>query len=117
MADEAPANATTSTTNPTTKKKISRRFDVSGVIIEVLSSYTGKGGMSSFSLKKALVARGCNMEKNRRRFTYAIIQLVNQGIVLRITGTGARGHFKINKKKATNPVQMDKEVSELVYYV
>ncbi|KAJ8409087.1 hypothetical protein AAFF_G00241080 [Aldrovandia affinis] len=89
----------------TTKK---RGPSVTDLIVKVVSDCKERKGVSLPALIKSLQAGGYDVEKNRSRVKFAIIRLVDNGTLRRITGKGVAGSFKLNikqkdaKKKTTN---------------
>uniref|UniRef100_A0A3P8SEE5 H15 domain-containing protein n=1 Tax=Amphiprion percula TaxID=161767 RepID=A0A3P8SEE5_AMPPE len=55
---------------------------------------------SAATLKKALAAGGHNVDKNKAHIKTGIKMMVTKGALVQISGSGASGSFKINKKQA-----------------
>ncbi|XP_031418309.1 histone H1-like [Clupea harengus] len=102
MAEVAPSLALVPAKAP---KKSSTKPKKAGpsvgeLIIKAVTSAKEKSGVSLPALKKALSARGYDVERNNSRVKLAVKGLVSKGTLVQTKGTGASGSFKLNKRKA-----------------
>ena len=102
MAEVAPTPAAAAPAKAPKKKAASKPKkvgpSVGELIVKVISASKERKGVSLAALKKALVADGYDMETNNRRVNVAVKGLVTKGTLFQITGAGASGSFKLNKK-------------------
>ncbi|KAF0022786.1 hypothetical protein F2P81_024767 [Scophthalmus maximus] len=113
--EEAPTPAAAPAKSPAkaAKKKATPKPKKAGpslrdLIVEAVSASKERSGVSLAALKKALVAGGYDVEKNKTRVKVAIKALVAKETLVQTKGTGASGSFKMNKKvepKAKKPVK------------
>ncbi|KAG7224902.1 hypothetical protein INR49_014818, partial [Caranx melampygus] len=108
MAEVAPAPAPAAAAPAkAAKKKASKPKkpgpSVSELIVKAVSVSKERNGVSAAALKKALVAGGYDVEKNKSRVKLALKSLVTKGTLVQTKGTGASGSFKMNKKAETKP--------------
>ncbi|KAM9363202.1 histone H1-like [Symphorus nematophorus] len=105
MAEAAPAPAAAAPPAKAAKKKASKPKSgpsVSELIVKTVAASKERSGVSTVALRKALAARGYDVDKNKARVKYAIKSLVAKGTLVQVKGTGASGSFKMSKK-ATEP--------------
>ncbi|MBZ3869984.1 Histone H1.3 [Sciurus carolinensis] len=74
---------------------------VSELITKVVTASKEHSRVSLAMLKKALVAPGYDMEKNKSRIKLGLKSLVSKGTMVQTKGTGTLGSFKLNKKLAS----------------
>uniref|UniRef100_A0A8D3DG82 Histone H1 n=1 Tax=Scophthalmus maximus TaxID=52904 RepID=A0A8D3DG82_SCOMX len=92
---KSPAKAAKKKATPKPKKAGPSLRDL---IVEAVSASKERSGVSLAALKKALVAGGYDVEKNKTRVKVAIKALVAKETLVQTKGTGASGSFKMNKK-------------------
>merc|ERR1712131_253317 len=104
MAEVAPAPAAAAPAKAAKKKAAPRPKkvgpSVGDLIVKAVAASKERSGVSLAALKKALVAGGYDVEKNKARVKTAVKGLVTKGTLVQVKGTGASGSFKINKAKA-----------------
>ncbi|XP_053544975.1 histone H1A-like [Bombina bombina] len=66
-------------------------------------------GVSMAAVKKALIAKGYNVEKNNGRIQMAIRCFVSKEHIVQLKGRGASGSFKVNKKQLQSQEKADKK--------
>ncbi|XP_029441061.1 histone H1.11R-like [Rhinatrema bivittatum] len=69
------------------------------LIVQAVSTSRERSGVSLAALKKAVVAKGYDVEKNKSCLKLAVKSLVNKGSLVQTKGSGASGSFKLNKKQ------------------
>ncbi|XP_060707143.1 histone H1.1-like [Hemiscyllium ocellatum] len=62
---------------------------ISQLILQALSARKQRGALSLTSLRKALLARGYDVERNKDKLHLAIQSLVNSGSLVQTTATGS----------------------------
>ncbi|KAM3867465.1 protamine-like protein [Diretmus argenteus] len=80
---------------------------VSDLIVKAMAASKERTGMSLAALKKALLAGGYDVVKNKARILNAVRRLVANKSLVQIKGTGASGSFKLN---GTPPTPQKKKV-------
>ncbi|XP_042202149.1 histone H1.3-like [Callorhinchus milii] len=64
-------------------------------ILAAVAATKERRGLSLAALKKALSANGYDVERNNARVNVAVKALVTKGSLVRTTGTGAAGSFRV----------------------
>lgn len=121
MAEEAPAaapvkspeTATAKAKGSTTRKRSTvartgNRMTLGEQILEVIVGFKQPKGVSVSAIKKALTDKGVEMSKQNNRVNVAIRRLENEGQIVRVTGTGASGSFKLPKKEPKKDTRKSK---------
>ncbi|XP_026576515.1 histone H1B-like [Pseudonaja textilis] len=102
------AEASNASTSTETEKKKRVSGSLSQLILQVLEACNSRKGISLAALKKSLIEAGYNLTKNNLRLKRELRNLVSNGVVVRVTGSGVSGSFKFGKnqppksKKAAN---------------
>lgn len=112
MAEEAPAVAAPAKAKAAKKKTPARSKKtgptVSAMILSAVAEANNRKGMSLAALKKVLAGKGVDVIKANKRINLTVSRLVANGKLVKTTGTGASGSFKLNKEaKAAKPVKKD----------
>uniref|UniRef100_UPI00398EEF04 histone H1-like n=1 Tax=Pristiophorus japonicus TaxID=55135 RepID=UPI00398EEF04 len=99
-AETAPPAAVAQTKAPSKKKKAAPRSGPAGPrlgdqILKVVADGKDRRGMSLAAIKKALAAKGVDVEKRGFQIRSSIKKNVMNGSLKQIKGTGASGSFKI----------------------
>uniref|UniRef100_UPI00398E5E6A histone H1-like n=1 Tax=Pristiophorus japonicus TaxID=55135 RepID=UPI00398E5E6A len=99
-AETAPPAAVAQTKAPSKKKKAATRSGPAGPrlgdqILKVVADGKDRRGMSLATIKKALAAKGVDVEKRSFQIRSSIKKNVMNGSLKQIKGTGASGSFKI----------------------
>ncbi|XP_073335552.1 histone H1-like [Pagrus major] len=98
MSEAAPVPAKTAKKKQLTKPRTGP--GLSDMIVTIVSASKERGGVSGSAIKRALTARGYDVEKNNARVRLAVRTLVLKGTLIQARGTGVSGSFKISKKAA-----------------
>uniref|UniRef100_UPI00398EE73B histone H1-like n=1 Tax=Pristiophorus japonicus TaxID=55135 RepID=UPI00398EE73B len=101
-AETAPPAAVAQTKAPSKKKKAAPRSGPAGPklgdqILKVVADGKDRKGMSLAAIKKALAAKGVDVQKRGFQIRFSIKKNVMNGSLKQIKGTGASGSFKIAK--------------------
>uniref|UniRef100_UPI00398EB2DC histone H1-like n=1 Tax=Pristiophorus japonicus TaxID=55135 RepID=UPI00398EB2DC len=99
-AETAPPAAVAQIKAPSKKKKAAPRSGPAGPklgdqILKVVADGKDRRGMSLAAIKKALAAKGVDVEKRGFQIRFSIKKNVMNGSLKQIKGTGASGSFKI----------------------
>lgn len=73
---------------------------MSKVILRAVSDKGVRSRVSLDALKKAVTTTGYNMNRNSWRFKRALQNLVQKGMLKKVTGKGTSGSFRLGKKQA-----------------
>uniref|UniRef100_UPI00398EFBCA histone H1-like n=1 Tax=Pristiophorus japonicus TaxID=55135 RepID=UPI00398EFBCA len=68
-------------------------------ILKVVADGSDRKGMSLAAIKKALAAKGVDVEKRGSQIRFSIKRNVTNGFLVQTKGTGASGSFKVAKKE------------------
>uniref|UniRef100_UPI00398F23E5 histone H1.10-like n=1 Tax=Pristiophorus japonicus TaxID=55135 RepID=UPI00398F23E5 len=68
-------------------------------ILKVVADGSDRKGMSLAAIKKALAAKGVDVEKRGSQIRVSIKRNVTNGFLVQTKGTGASGSFKVAKKE------------------
>uniref|UniRef100_UPI00398E561F histone H1-like n=1 Tax=Pristiophorus japonicus TaxID=55135 RepID=UPI00398E561F len=103
-AETAPPAAAVQTKAPSKKKKAAPRSKSAGTtlgeqILKVVADGSDRKGMSLAAIKKALAAKGVDVEKRGSQIRFSIKRNVTNGFLVQTKGTGASGSFKVAKKE------------------
>uniref|UniRef100_UPI00398F409E histone H1-like n=1 Tax=Pristiophorus japonicus TaxID=55135 RepID=UPI00398F409E len=103
-AETAPPAAAAQTKAPSKKKKAAPRSKPAGPtlgeqILKVVADGSDRKGMSLAAIKKALAAKGVDVEKRGSQIRFSIKRNVTNGFLVQTKGTGASGSFKVAKKE------------------
>uniref|UniRef100_UPI00398EC8F0 histone H1-like n=1 Tax=Pristiophorus japonicus TaxID=55135 RepID=UPI00398EC8F0 len=103
-AETAPPAAAAQTKAPSKKKKAAPRSKPAGPtlgeqILKVVADGSDRKGMSLTAIKKALAAKGVDVEKRGSQIRFSIKRNVTNGFLVQTKGTGASGSFKVAKKE------------------
>ncbi|XP_070594086.1 LOW QUALITY PROTEIN: histone H1C-like [Erythrolamprus reginae] len=99
----AAETSTASTSTKETEKKKRVSSSLSQLILQVLEACTSRKGTSLAALKKSLTEAGFNLTRNNLRLKRELRNLVSNGVVIRVTGSGVSGSFKFGKKQPPKP--------------
>ncbi|XP_015673912.1 histone H1B-like [Protobothrops mucrosquamatus] len=100
----APAETSTaSTSTKETEKKKRVSGSLSQLILQVLEACNSRKGISLAALKKSLIEAGYNLTKNNLRLKRELRNLVSNGVLIRVTGSGVSGSFKFGKNQPPKP--------------
>ncbi|KAH0501081.1 spermatid-specific linker histone H1-like protein [Microtus ochrogaster] len=77
-----------------------RKPSMSRVILRAVSEKGVRSRVSLAALKKAVTTTGYNMNRNSWRFKRALQNLVQKGMLKKVTGKGTSGSFRLGKKQA-----------------
>ncbi|XP_062977730.1 histone H1-like [Elgaria multicarinata webbii] len=96
------AEASTSDTSEPTKRGKNRvSSSLSQLIMQAFETCNpSRKGLSLAALKKFLTEAGYNVSKNNSRLKRELNNLVSNGLLIRITGSGASGSFKFSGAQA-----------------
>ncbi|XP_049989674.1 spermatid-specific linker histone H1-like protein [Alexandromys fortis] len=89
-----------SETEPYSSPQTPRKPSMSQVILRAVSDKGVRSRVSLAALKKAVTTTGYNMNRNSWRFKRALQNLVQKGMLKKVTGKGTSGSFRLGKKKA-----------------
>uniref|UniRef100_UPI00398E6AA3 histone H1-like n=1 Tax=Pristiophorus japonicus TaxID=55135 RepID=UPI00398E6AA3 len=103
-AETAPSAAAAQAKAPRKKKKAAPRSKPAGPtlgeqILKVVTDGSDRKGMSLAAIKKALAAKGVDVEKRGSQIRFSIKRNVTNGFLVQTKGTGASGSFKVAKKE------------------
>ncbi|XP_067829853.1 histone H1-like [Heptranchias perlo] len=76
-----------------------KELRISQLILEALSARKQRGGLSLASLRKALLANGYDVEKNKARVQLAVKSLVSNGSLVQTKGKGATDSFMLSRRE------------------
>ncbi|XP_042370302.1 histone H1.5-like [Plectropomus leopardus] len=89
------------TVQPVKKKRKRARCRVlcaTDLVYRAVSASKDRKGMSFVPLKKELAGQGYDVELNVRYIKKSVKQLLANGSLVQMRGTGASGSYKVNKK-------------------
>ncbi|XP_062830371.1 histone H1-like [Anolis carolinensis] len=93
--------ASTSAPDPKKKGKPARASgSLSQLILQAFEACHPRKSLSLAALKKFVSEAGYNVSKNNSRLKRELRQLVSNGLLLRVTGTGASGSFRAGGPRA-----------------
>nr|XP_060615902.1 histone H1.4-like [Anolis sagrei ordinatus] len=101
--------ASTSAPDPKKKGKARTSGSLSQLILQAFEACHPRKSLSLAALKKFVSEAGFNIHRNTNRLKRELRQLVSNGLLLRVTGTGASGSFRAKKKSGGDRKQRKKQ--------
>ncbi|XP_025024374.1 histone H1-like [Python bivittatus] len=99
-----PAEASTASSSAPKKERKKRvSGSLSQLILQVLETCSSRKGISLAALKKSLIEAGYNLTRNNIRLKRELHNLVSNGVLIRVTGSGTSGSFKFGKNQRKKP--------------
>ncbi|KAJ7317220.1 hypothetical protein JRQ81_003382 [Phrynocephalus forsythii] len=103
------AEAAAAALEPAKKGKNRASGSLSQLILQAFETGLPRKGLSLAALKKFLAEAGYNVSKNNSRLKRELHTLVSNGLLVRVTGTGASGTFKPGSGRAAKkPTKSEK---------
>ncbi|XP_059825238.1 histone H1-like [Hypanus sabinus] len=94
---------------PQQSKKPQNGPTITDHVLSLAAATKERRGISLAALKKALTAKGYDVNRNNARVNLTVRQLVQKGSLVKTSGHGAAGSFKLNRLAA--PKQGKKEAT------